>query len=152
MAARLRLYLDTSVISAYYDVRDPVRQESTRRFWGTLAAFDPAVSDLVLGELRAVANPELRAQLLRLAEPFPILAAVADDDALVAAYIAAGAFSRVFVADARHVATAVLAGVPILASWNFRHLVNRTRRIKINLVNAQLGYNQIEIVSPPELE
>jgi len=53
--------------------------------------------------------------------------------------------------DARHVAACTVAGIPVLLSWNFRHLVNRTRRIRVNLVNLQEGYEQIEIIAPPEL-
>jgi hypothetical protein len=58
----------------------------------------------------------------------------------------------VLLADAQHVAAAVVSGVPIVVSWNFRHLVNRTRRIQVNLINARQGYHQVEIVAPPELE
>ena len=48
-------------------------------------------------------------------------------------------------------AIAVVHQIPLLASWNFTHLVNiKTRRL-VNLVNALLGHGQIEIVSPPEL-
>ena len=90
--------------------------------------------------------------MLELANPLTVLPWFADMDALVAAYFAAGAFSRVLLADAQHVATAVVSGIPIVVSWNFRHLVNRTRRIQVNLVNAQQGYHQVEIVAPPELE
>ena len=39
----------------------------------------------------------------------------------------------------------------ILLSWNFKHMVNRRRRIKINEVNVSLGLPNIEIIAPPEI-
>ena len=73
-------------------------------------------------------------------------------DRLVEWYVRNGAFGASLVQDARHVAAAVVAEIPILLSWNFRHLVNRTRRMRVNLANAEWGYGQIEILAPPELE
>ena len=152
MAARLRVYLDTSVISAYFDARDPGRSDLTRRCWQQLSKWNATISELVLEELRATADADLRAKMLSLVEPLPVLPWEARMDDLVAAYTAAGAFSATLRADARHVAAAVVAEVPIVVSWNFRHLVNRARRIMVNVVNAAQGYNQIEIIAPPELE
>jgi hypothetical protein len=39
----------------------------------------------------------------------------------------------------------------VLLSWNFRHLVNRTRRIVVNLANSTECYGQVETLAPPEL-
>jgi hypothetical protein len=53
--------------------------------------------------------------------------------------------------DAVHVAAAVLTRQDILLSWNFRHLVNRVRRAKVNEVNISLGLPTIEVIAPPEI-
>ncbi len=71
--------------------------------------------------------------------------------ALAEQYIAAGVFPDKARADARHVAAAVLAGCSALASWNFGHLVNVTRRTAVNELNESVGLPRIEIVAPPEL-
>ncbi len=152
MAARLKLYLDTSVVSARFDSRVPHRQQETVRFWAGLGVHDPCVSEHVLSELSAVRDSQLRATMLDAVRGFAVLPTNILAEQLVAAYLRAGAFSPPLTPDARHVALAVVSGVPILVSWNFRHLVNRRRRIQVNLVNAQQGYNQIEILSPSELE
>ena len=147
-----RVYLDTSVVSAYFDSRDPTRQELTQRSWAELSRFQPVISDLVRQEIQATTNDNRRREMLVLIEPLHSLPVGPDTATLVDAYMTAGAFTRAMQADATHVATAVTAGVPILLSWNFRHLVNRSRRIRVNLVNSQQGYGQIEIIAPPELE
>ena len=51
MTARVRLYLDTSVISACFDARDRSRQELARQFWASLWPYEPTISGLVLTEL-----------------------------------------------------------------------------------------------------
>jgi hypothetical protein len=66
-------------------------------------------------------------------------------------YIDAGVFTSVMRNDAVHVAAAVLTRQDILLSWNFRHLVNRLRRAKVNEVNISLALPTIEILAPPEL-
>jgi len=66
-------------------------------------------------------------------------------------YVEAGVFTITMRNDALHVAAAVLSRQDILLSWNFRHLVNRTRRAKINETNAFRGLPAIEILAPPEL-
>lgn len=40
----------------------------------------------------------------------------------------------------------------MLVSWNYRHLVSYQRELKINAVNAGLGYfSGIRILAPPEV-
>ena len=56
-----------------------------------------------------------------------------------------------YVADAQHVAIAVVNGVDYLCSWNFTHLVKVSTRREVNLVNSLMGYGQVEIIAPPEL-
>jgi hypothetical protein len=66
-------------------------------------------------------------------------------------YVEAGVFTAVMMNDAVHVAAAVLTRQDILLSWNFKHLVNRVRRAKINQVNVSQGLPTIEIIAPPEI-
>jgi len=53
--------------------------------------------------------------------------------------------------DALHVAAAVLTRQDVLLSWNFKHLVNRRRRARINEYNISVGLPAVEIVAPPEV-
>ena len=151
MPARVGVYLDTSVVSAYFDAREPWRQELTRQFWGRLPGFEPVISELVLSELQATRDAARREELLALVQALRVLPARDDAAALVKAYLAGGAFTPALRSDAEHVAIAVVSGTAILASWNFQHLVNRTRRARVNLVNLEQGYGQVEILAPPEI-
>lgn len=44
---KLRIYLDTSVISAYFDDRAPDRMVETKAFWLKLSEFEVSISSLV---------------------------------------------------------------------------------------------------------
>ncbi|MDE0101088.1 MAG: hypothetical protein OXN89_01790 [Bryobacterales bacterium] len=54
--------------------------------------------------------------------------------------------------DALHFATATLAGVDVLVSWNSRHMVNLRRIRAINEVNLAMGQPPLEIRTPKELD
>ena len=147
-----KVYLDSSVPSAYYDDRAPERQELTKRFWeGRLPELEPVISTVVEDEIRNTPDAEKRAKLEALVRDFDVLELDQEADDLAQQYIEKGIFSRDDQADADHVAIAVVNGVGYLGSWNFGHLVRVRTRREVNLVNALRGYNPIEIVAPPEL-
>ncbi len=151
MPAKLRIYLDTSVISAYVDPRDRGRQELTRQFWEQLPGYAPHICPIVVEEISNTPDMARRKEMLELVAPFAVLPWEEEMERLARGYIEAGAFGRAMIQDARHVAACAVAGIPVLLSWNFRHMVNRTRRIRVNLVNSERGYGQIELIAPPEL-
>ena len=53
--------------------------------------------------------------------------------------------------DCHHIAIATIRRVDILASWNFKHIVNENRIRGYNSVNLKMGYDQLEILSPLEI-
>ena len=146
-----RVYIDTTVPSAYFDGRTPDRQSQTQDFWKRLPSYEAVISALVLGEINDTPDSDRRKNLERLVGDLPVLPLTAEAEVLAEEYIKRGAIPVKYREDALHVAIAVVHQIPLLASWNFTHLVNiKTRRL-VNLVNALLGHGQIEIVSPPEL-
>lgn len=53
--------------------------------------------------------------------------------------------------DCRHIALATIYKVDVLASCNFKHIVNLDRIKGYNSVNLRMGYSMIEIRSPKDL-
>jgi len=149
---KLRLYLDTSVFSCLLDARTPERQAGTVLFWKRLQVFDVASSTLTREELVATPDAAKRKELLGLLEGLTLHAVTGEMKQLARAYVDHDVFTANVINDASHVAIAVMTNHNLLVSWNFKHLVNRTRRIKINAVNAALGLPPIEIVSPLEIQ
>lgn len=152
MAVIDRVYLDTTVPSAYYDDRAPDRQLLTQEFWqGRCLEMDAVISTITLLEIRNTPNEDKRQKMESLVQNLTVLSFSNEADNLAQEYVRRGVFSEKYTADANHVALAVVHGIGYLASWNFRHLVKVNTRREVNLVNALEGYNPIEIVAPPEL-
>jgi predicted nucleic acid-binding protein len=148
---KLRVYLDTSVFSAYYDDRVTDRQVETEEFWTRLSEFEVSTSELTREELAQTPDVAQRAKLEELLKDFTMHPITDEMKTLARNYIDRGVFSPVVFNDALHVAAAVLTRQDVLLSWNFKHLVNRRRRAMVNEVNIFLGLPTIEIVAPPEV-
>ena len=147
----IRIYLDTSVVSARVDDRLPERQRATVDFWQRLADYEVAISELTLTEIQAATEPILRQEMETSVRGFEVLPVGMESRQLAQGYVRRGVFSPAMLDDALHVAVAVLSRRDVLVSWNFRHLVNRRRRALVNEVNILAGHPTIEIVAPPEV-
>lgn len=148
---KLRIYLDTSIFSAFFDDRAPDRQTQTEEFWARITAFEASTSELTREELEKTPDAGRRTKLLKLLESLTLHPITEEIRRLTQDYVKAGVFTPATLNDAVHVAAAVLTRQHILLSWNFKHMVNRTRRAKVNEVNISLGLPSIEIIAPPEI-
>lgn len=148
---RLKIYLDTSVFSAYLDTTNPERMNLTRDFWKHLKDFDVNISEQVLAEIAATPDAKRKQNLENLTKGLTVLSLTSDAEGLALEYLKHGAVPERFKNDALHLSLASLGGMDYLLSWNFKHLVNeRTRRI-VNMVNQLRGLRQLLIVTPPEM-
>ena len=66
-------------------------------------------------------------------------------------YISEKVVGKTSLEDCRHIAMATIHKVDVLASWNFKHIVNLDKIKGYNSVNLKLGYQMIEIRSPKDL-
>jgi predicted nucleic acid-binding protein len=147
---RQRIYIDTSVIGGYYDEEF---QEATRELFKRLETNEIifVVSDLL--DLELLEAPEQVRQLLEKysADKFERVALTADAIQLADAYIMEKVVGKTSLEDCRHIALATINRVDVLASWNFKHIVNLERIKGYNSVNLRLGFPMIEIRSPKDL-
>lgn len=148
---KLRVYLDTSVFSAYHDSHQSDRQTLTVDFWTRLPEFEVSTSEAAREELSKTKDLDKRKQFLELLNAFKIYPITQEMEALADRYIKEGVFTSSMDLDALHVAAAVITRHDILLSWNFKHLVNRRRRARVNDINVSIGVPTIEIVAPPEI-
>ena len=70
---------------------------------------------------------------------------------LADAYVESKAVGPTHYNDAMHIAIASIGGVDVLASWNFKHMVNWGRMQACNGINTELGYPEIDIRSPQDM-
>lgn len=148
----LLVYLDTSVFSVAVDERSPERRLLTEDFLARArTSCELSSSAIALAEIERTPDSNRRQRMLELFASVPSLPCSDEARALARIYLDDGIFSERQAEDAMHVAIAVCARQDVLASWNFRHLVNRERRARVLAVNAARGYPPIEILSPPEI-
>lgn len=151
MKIKEKLYLDTSVPSAYYDDREIERQEQTREFWEKLENNRTFISEITLSELGQVKDLEKRGNLIALVKEFQVFKVTSEAEELAEEYVKNGVIPEKFRDDALHLAIATVQGMDVLVSWNFDHLVKRKTRLQANLINVTQGYKMIDIVAPVEL-
>lgn len=145
-----RIYIDTSVVGGYFD--DEFKEV-------TILLFDRldrkeitfVVSDLLDLELLN-APPHVREHLLQYsAEMFERVELTEEAIQLADAYINQKVVGKTSLEDCRHIALATINKVDVLASWNFKHIVNLDKIKGYNSVNLRHGYSIIEIRSPKDL-
>lgn len=145
-----RIYIDTSVIGGYYDEEF---QEATRELFKRLENNEIVfvVSDLL--DLELLEAPEQVRELIGKysAEKFERVLLTEDAIQLADAYITEKVVGKTSLEDCRHIALATISRVDVLASWNFKHIVNLERIKGYNSVNLRLGFPMIEIRSPKDL-
>jgi hypothetical protein len=96
-------------------------------------------------------DTRLRKKLRETAVYFKILSIDEESRMLADQYVGHGAIPSDYPEDALHISIATVNRIDYLLSWNFEHIVKiKTRKI-VNMVNASLGYPDLEIVIPGEL-
>ena len=116
-----KVYLDTTVPSAYHDDRTPDRQRLTKQFWTErLPDFECVISTIVLIEINDTPDPERRDNIEGLIDDFEVLEFGEEAYELAQEYVERGIFPEKYTSDANHVAIAVVNGIGYFASWNFQ--------------------------------
>ena len=144
---KLRIYLDTSIFSAYFDDRAPDRRVQTKEFWARIAAFEASTSELTREELEKTPDAARRTKLLKLLESLTLHPVTEEMKRLTQNYVKARVFTPAMLNDAVHVAAAVLTRQDILLSWNFKHMVNLATIKAIHNLNRAKGLAPVEIVT-----
>jgi len=145
-----RIYIDTSVIGGYFDEDF---KEATTMLFDRLDKNEIifVVSDLL--DLELLHAPQHVRQLLHnySTDKFQRIELTEEAIKLADTYIKEKVVGKTSLEDCRHIALATIHKVDVLASWNFKHIVNLDRIKGYNSVNMRLGYSIIEIRSPKDL-
>jgi len=148
---KLKLYLDTSVISHLDALDTPEKMADTLVLWESLTAgkYDVVVSDIVLEEVKYCKEPKRTFMATKIAEVKPFVAEKNQEaEALANEYVKRQVLSQKSFDDCLHIALSVINHCDYLVSWNFRHLVNVRTLTGVKVVNAINHYQEILIISP----
>ena len=145
-----RIYLDTSVIGGIFDEKFEVN---------TNLLFNLVKLNQIIIVLSDLTENEIKLAPLRVNNFFYSLGEFnvefingsEESNRLAKAYINGKVVGPTSFDDCHHIALATISSVDILASWNFKHIVNENRIRGYNSVNLRMGYDQIEILSPLEI-
>ena len=146
----MKVYADTSVIGGYFDREF---QEWSVALWDEFIA---GTKHLLFSELTAQELEFAREEIKELINEIPLenrtdISITDEAVKLAETYITEGVLSNKSYNDALHIALATLNNADILASWNFKHIVNIDRIRLYNSINFRIGYRIIEIRTPLEI-
>jgi hypothetical protein len=144
------LYLDTSVVGGYFD--DEWKEATREMFSQADLGLYHLVASVVTAREVMGAPPEVQAHFASaFSDAAQILELTDEAENLACAYLAAGVVSPKYADDARHIAVATVNALPLVVSWNFKHLANIKREAGFNAVNLLQGWPQIRILTPLQL-
>ncbi len=151
----MRIYIDTSVINGLY-VEDIIWiKDVTKKFFESAKnRYKLYISDIVADEIKRTPDPHKRKKLLDVIEQYACveITKTPEVEKLADKYIGHKIIPRKYLADALHIAIASVYKIPVLASWNFKHIVRHKTRIGVNSINRKYGHIQIDICSPEEVD
>jgi hypothetical protein len=150
ITVKQRIYIDTSIVGGFFD-----KEFSD----ATQALFERLKSKKVIFILSSVlkkellnAPPHVRDLLLQYdADCFEHVELTQDAEILANNYITEKVVNPISLEDCQHIAIATVNKADVLASWNFKHIVNLIRIKGYNSVNMKMGYITLEIRNPKEL-
>lgn len=146
----MQVYIDTSVVGGCFD--DEFKEWSNALFEEfVLGIKQVVISDLLYREVE-LARKEISDKLVEIPKSYVTLISTTDEAIKLAeTYINEGALTNKSFNDALHIALTTLNSAEVLASWNFKHIVNLDRIRLYNSINLKLGYRVIEIRTPREI-
>ena len=148
MQKKPKLYLESSVINMYFQEEAPYLRDLTQQFWrDVLPHFDVYVSEVVLDEIRATAEANLRKALENLIKDFEVLKMTEEVIELADTYLSHRRLPR---GDALHLASASIGEMDFLVTWNLRHIYKRGTQEMIREVNTRLRIPVPTIVTPED--
>ena len=151
---RPRVYLETTIFNHYFDT-DRDAHAATVKLFGEIKAgkYEAYTSAYVVDELVKASEPK-RSKMLALIDAFDTKVLNYSDDvgSLADAYVGMGMMPEKYHSDALHIACATVNDLDYVFSLNFKHINKLKTKAMSNFINHKLGYRQITILSPQEVE
>lgn len=151
---KLKVYLDTSVISHLLQEYVPEKMADTRKLWEMFKGgkFDVYLSTVTLEEVSACPEPKRGKMYSYLEQIDYTLIEITDDMLDIAQQIIdMGILTKKSYDDCQHIAAAVINSCDCIISWNFKHIVNIKTIRGVRAITNLKGYKPVEILNPSVL-
>ena len=151
---KLKVYLDTSVVSYLYQEDAPEKMQDTLALWELFkeGVYEVYVSDIVFREIDRCSEEKLNI-LLDYLDQIEYHEVETDSNTIELAekFIDFGILKKKSFDDCQHIAAAILAGCDIIISWNFKHIVNVKTVKGVKVITTLEGYKDLMIYPPSVL-
>ena len=151
---KLKVYLDTSVISHLMQDDVPEKMADTLQLWELFreGVYDVYLSTVTLEEVSVCPEPK-RSQLKEYMAQISYTALDITDDVVTIAekIIDMGILTKKSFDDCQHIGAAIVSECDCIISWNFKHIVNIKTIHGIRAITNLEGYKNIDILSPTVL-
>ena len=151
---KLKVYLDTSVISHLLQEDVPEKMADTRQLWEMFKAgkYDVYLSTVTLEEVADCPEPKRNKMYDYLGQIDYTPLEITDDMSDIAQQIIdMGILTKKSFDDCQHIAAAVVNACDCIISWNFKHIVNIKTIRGVRAITNLKGYKPIEILNPSVL-
>jgi predicted nucleic acid-binding protein len=145
-----RIYIDTSVFGGYFDKEF---EKETKPFFEKLLKNRIKIIVSEILELELYRAPDYIQDFFE-SLPYELIERVELTDEsrdLSEKYISENVVGKTSRADCQHIALATINKADVLASWNFKHIVNLEKIRGYNSINFREGYQMLEIRTPKEI-
>ncbi len=151
---KIKVYLDTSVISYLQQEDSPERMKDTLALWEQFESgkFDVYLSQVTLDEVGECREPKRTLLFKYLSRiNYTKLEITTETIKLANQIIKMGILTPKSFDDCQHIATAVVYGCDCIISWNFKHIVNIKTIRGVRAITNLEGYQSIDIMNPSVL-
>ena len=154
MAEKLKVYLDTSVISHLAQEDVPEKMADTLKLWDMFRAgkYDVYLSTVTLEEISNCPEPKKSKLFDYLRQvDYTLIEITTDMSEIAQQLINMGILTKKSYDDCQHIAAAVIYECDCIISWNFKHIVNIKTIRGVRAITNLNGYKPIEIQNPSVL-
>ncbi|MCM1295272.1 MAG: type II toxin-antitoxin system VapC family toxin [Muribaculaceae bacterium] len=151
---KLKVYLDTSVISYLSQDDAPERMKDTLELWKEFVngKYDIYLSQVTIDEIGKCSEPKKNVLFDYLSDiEYTKLEINAEIVELAQKIIDMGILRPKSFDDCQHIAAAVVNNCDCIISWNFRHIVNIKTIRGIRAITDLESYKGIDIINPSVL-
>ena len=151
MTNKIKIYLDTSVISHLQATDTPEKMSDTLVLWEDIKAgvYDVVISNVTIDEINDCAEPKRSFMLDELKKiSLTVIETETKVEELSQEFIQLGVLKEKNIDDCMHIATALLAKCDIIVSWNFKHIVNDKTIEGVKTISKTKGFESIKIYCP----
>jgi len=149
------IYLETTIFNFPFADDSPQYQADTLRLFKEIKAgkFMPFTSEYVTQELERTKDKVKLDKMKTLITEYKIkvIPASPEIERLAGVYITAGVIPVNYETDASHIAAAAVAGLDIIVSLNFKHIVKHKTIFETEVINIREGFKRVFIHTPAEV-